>query len=165
MADEFSFDVVSKVDLQAIDDIVNTANKEISVRFDFRGSVSRLEFNKEKGEITVYSDNEGKLPSVTAILQSRSAKRGIDLKAFEYGKVETALGGKAKQAVKIVQGLSKEKAKEIVAGVKNAKIKVTPSIQGETVRVTAKSKDALQETMAIIKGIDVGIPLQFTNFR
>jgi uncharacterized protein YajQ (UPF0234 family) len=165
MADEFSFDVVSEVDLQAVDDAVNAGNKEMSVRFDFRGSVSRLEFDKKKAEITLTSDNEGKLKSVVDILRSRIAKRSIDLKALDYGTLETALGGTVRQMVKIVQGISAEKSKIIVADIKSSKIRVTPSIQADKVRVSSKSKDALQEVMAMLRPKDYGIPLQFTNFR
>lgn len=165
MADEYSFDIVSKVDLQCVDDAVNTANKEMSVRFDFRGSISRLEFNKEKGEVTLYSDDEGKLKSVVDIFQSRSAKRGVNLKSYDYQKVESALGGKVRQLVKIAQGITSEKAKAIVADIKKMKVKATPSIQGEQVRVTSRSKDVLQDIMSTLKGNDYGVPLQFTNYR
>ena len=165
MADEFSFDIVSKVDLQAADDAVNAANREITVRFDFRGSVSKFEFDKKEGKVIVTSDNEGKLKSVIEIMQSRFAKRGIDLKALDYQPLETALGGTVRQAVKITQGISSEKAKTIVADIKNSKIKVTPAIQSEQVRVTSKSKDALQQVMALVKAKDYGLPVQFANYR
>ena len=165
MASDFSFDIVSEIDLQAVDDAVNTANKEMSVRFDFRGSVSRVEFNRDKSELFLYSDNEGKLKSVVDVFRSRAAKRGIDLKAFDYGKVEVALGGKVKQRVAIQQGVNAEKAKRIVADIKKTKIKVTPSIQGDRIRVSSRSKDDLQEAITLVKGGDYGLPLQFINFR
>jgi len=165
MADEYSFDVVSKVDLQAIDDALNAANKEMQVRFDFRGSISRMELDKKSAVITLVSDNEGKLKSVIEILRSRLAKRGIDQKAIELQKLETALGGTVRQTAKIVQGIPSEKAKAMVADIKSAKLKVTPSIQSDQLRVTSKSKDTLQQTMALLKGKDYGIPLQFVNFR
>ena len=165
MADENSFDIVSKVDMQAIDDAVNASNKEISVRFDFRGSSSRLELDRTKAEIQIHSDDEGKLKSVVEIFKGRAAKRGIELKAFEYKPLETALGGKVKQLVKINQGISSEKAKEIVADIKKMKAKVTPSIQSDQVRVTSKSRDSLQDVMALVRSKDYGIPLQFINFR
>ena len=165
MADEYTFDIVSEVELQGVADAVNTANKEISVRFDFRGSVSRMELNKDKGEVTLYSDDEGKLKSVVDIFQSRSAKRSIDLKSYDFQKVESALGGKVRQLVKIAQGLTTEKAKEIVADIKKLKLKVTPSIKGDQVRVASKSKDVLQQIMNVLKSNNYGVPLQFKNYR
>ena len=165
MADEFSFDVVSKVDLQAMDDAVNAASREMEVRFDFRGSVSKIELDKKKAEITLISDDEGKMKSVVDILRGRLAKRGIDQKAIDLQKIETALGQAVRQVAKIQQGVASEKAKAIVADIKAAKLKVTPSIQSDQVRVTSKSKDTLQQAMALFKSKDYGIPLQFTNFR
>ena len=165
MADEYSFDVVSKVDMQAMDDAVNAANKEIGTRFDFRGSISKLELDKKNNLITITSDDEGKLKNVVEILRSRIAKRGIDQKALDFQKLETALGQTVRQAVKIAQGVSSEKAKLIVADIKNSKIKVTPSIQSDQVRVTSKSKDLLQQVIALLRSKDYGIPLQFTNYR
>ena len=165
MADEFSFDVVSKVDLQVVDDAINAANKEIQVRFDFRGSVSRFEFDKKTADITIHSDDEGKLKSVVEILQSRFAKRGIDLKALDFQKVETALGATVRQVVKVKQGVASDKAKAIVADIKASKIKVTPSIQSDQVRVTSKSKNDLQSVISLLRSKDYGLLLQFTNFR
>jgi cyclic-di-GMP-binding protein len=165
MADEFSFDVVSKVEMQNVDDAINAASKELTVRFDFRGSVSKFELDKLKGTVTLTSDDEGKLKSVIEILHSRLAKRGVDLKSLEFEKLEKALGGAVRQVVKINQGIKTEKAKLIVADIKAAKFKVTPSIQSDQVRVTSKSKDTLQDVMAFIKQKDYGIPVQFINFR
>lgn len=165
MADEFSFDVVSKVDLQSLDDAVNAANKEITVRFDFRGSISKFELDRKNSQITLTADDDGKLKSVVEILRSRIAKRGIDQKALDFQPVEKAMGGSVRQQVKIAQGIASEKAKAMVADIKSAKLKVTPSIQAEQVRVTSKSKDTLQEAIALLKSKDYGIPLQFTNFR
>src|SRR5262245_43874448 len=125
MADEFSFDVVSKVDLQSVDDAVNAAQREMTVRFDFRGSVSKMEFDKVKAEISLHSEDEGKLKSVVYILQSRMAKRGVNLKSLDYQKVDIALGGHVKQMVKLKQGINSEKAKAIVADIKKLKSKVT----------------------------------------
>lgn len=165
MADESSFDVVSKIDMQVMDDCINAASKELTVRFDFRGSVSRFELDKKTGEITLTSDDEGKLKSVVEILRSRIAKRGIDQKALDFQKVETALGGAVRQKVKIVQGIASDKAKQMVADIKAAKLKVTPSIQSEQVRVTSKSRDELQKAIALLKSKDYEVPLQFTNYR
>ena len=165
MADEFSFDVVSKVDPQAVDDAVNAANKEISVRFDFRGSISRLDFDKGKDLVTLISDDEGKMKSVVDIFQTRLVKRAVDLKAVEWGKIEASLGGKVRQTAQIKQGIETEKAKAIVARIKELKEKVTPSIRADQVRVTARSKDALQTVITFLKGQDFGQPLQFINYR
>jgi uncharacterized protein YajQ (UPF0234 family) len=165
MADEFSFDVVSKVDMQAVDDAINACKKEIEVRFDFRGSVSSFELNKKDSLITILSDDEGKLKSVVEILRTRFAKRGIDQKALDFQDVEVALGQAVRQKVKIAQGIATEKGKKMVADIKAAKLKVTPSIQSEQVRVTSKSKDTLQQAMALLKSKDYEIPIQFTNFR
>ncbi len=165
MADEFSFDVVSKVDMQAMDDAVNAANKEMEVRFDFRGSISKLELDKKASEIKMVSDDEGKLKSVIEILRSRVAKRGIEQKALDFQKLEVALGNTVRQVVKVLSGIPVEKAKLMVADIKSAKLKVTPSIQSDQVRVTSKSKDTLQQAMALLKSKDYSLPIQFTNYR
>ncbi|MBL0058781.1 MAG: YajQ family cyclic di-GMP-binding protein [Elusimicrobia bacterium] len=165
MAEEFSFDVVSKVDLQAVDNAVNSALREITTRFDFKGSVSRLELDKKGGTLTLFSDNDGKLKSVLDILQNRLVKQGVSLKALDFGSVDPAEGGTVRQTAKIVQGVASEKAKEMVRAIKDAKLKVTSSIQGDQLRVTGKSKDALQEAMALLRGKDFGLALQFVNFR
>jgi len=165
MAQEFSFDVVSKADLQALDNAVNSANREISTRFDFKGSVSRLDLDKKNNTLTFYSDDEGKLKSVIDIVQGRMVRQGVALNALDFQKIEPAERGTVRQVAKITQGIESEKAKEIVRAVKDAKIKVTPSIQGDQLRVTGRSKDDLQAAMALIRARDFGVPLQFTNFR
>lgn len=165
MAQEFSFDVVSKVDLQSMDNAVNSALREITTRFDFKGSVSRLELDKKANTLTLYSDNDGKLKSVVDILQNRLVKQNIPLKSLDYGPVLPAEGGTVRQVAKIVQGVASEKAKEMVRAIKDAKMKVSPSIQGDQLRVTGRSKDELQQAMALLRGQDFGIALQFVNFR
>ncbi|MBK8870142.1 MAG: YajQ family cyclic di-GMP-binding protein [Elusimicrobia bacterium] len=165
MAQEFSFDVVSKVDLQAMDNAVNSALRELTTRFDFKGSVSRLELDKKANTLTLYSDNDGKLKSVVDILQNRLVKQNIPLKSLDYGPVLPAEGGTVRQVAKIVQGVASEKAKEMVRAIKDAKMKVSPSIQGDQLRVTGRSKDELQQAMALLRGQDFGIALQFVNFR
>lgn len=165
MADEFSFDVVSKIDMQVMDDAINAANKELEVRFDFRGSISKFTLDKKASEITMVSDDEGKLKSVVEILRSRIAKKGIDQKVLDFQKLETALGATVRQKVKIQSGIVSEKAKKMVADIKAAKLKVNASIQSDQVRVTSKSKDALQQTMTLLQSNDYGIPVQFTNYR
>lgn len=165
MADEFSFDVVSKVDLQEVENAVNQANKEISTRFDFKGSVSRLEFDKKAPSVTLFSDDEGKLKSVVDIIQNKFVKRNVSLKALDFQKLEPAEKATVRQQVKIKQGIPTEKAKEIVKNIKDAKLKVTPSIQADQVRVTSKSKDELQTVIAFLRAKDFGLDLQFTNYR
>lgn len=165
MAQEFSFDVVSEVDLQAVDNAVNTALREISTRFDFKGSVSRLELDKKEGSLKLFSDDENKLKSVVDILQGRLVRQGISLKALDFQKIESAEGGTVRQVAKITQGIASEKAKEMVRAIKDAKIKVTPAIQGDQLRVTGRSKDDLQAAMGLLRSGDFGVPLQFTNLR
>jgi uncharacterized protein YajQ (UPF0234 family) len=163
MAQEFSFDVVSKTDLQEVSNAVQQAQKELAQRFDFKGSKSSIELADE--EIVLASDDEGKLRSVKDILESKLVKRGVSLKALDYAVLEQAVGGTVRQRAKIVQGIEIEKAKAIVKSIKEAKLKVQASIQSEQVRVTGRAKDDLQKAMAVVKGKDFGIPLQFTNYR
>lgn len=164
MAQDFSFDVVSKLDLQEVENAVNQANKEIQTRFDFKGSVSRMDWDK-KEVITLYSDDEQKLKSVIDILQSKLVKRGISLQALDYQKIEPAEKATVRQPIKMKQGIESEKAKAIVKAIKDAKLKVQASIQGDQLRVASKSKDDLQATITFIRGQDFGVPLQFTNYR
>jgi uncharacterized protein YajQ (UPF0234 family) len=164
MAQDFSFDVVSKLDLQEVENAVNQANKELQTRFDFKGSVSRMDWDK-KEVITLFSDDEQKLKSVIDILQSKLIKRGISLQALDYQKIEAAERATVRQPIKMKQGIESEKAKAIVKAIKDAKLKVQASIQGDQLRVSSKSKDDLQTTITFIRGQDFGLPLQFTNYR
>ena len=163
MAQEFSFDIVSKTDMQEVANAVQQAQKELAQRFDFKGSKSSIELADE--EITLVSDNEGKLIQVKDVLETKLVKRHVALKALEYGKLEQASMGTVRQKAKIVQGIESEKAKAIVKTIKDAKVKVQASIQGDQVRVTGRNKDDLQKAIALIKENDYGIPLQFTNYR
>lgn len=165
MPQEFSFDVVSRVDIQAVEDALNTANKEMTTRFDFKGSVSRIELDKKTGTLTLYSDDQGKLKSVIDIFQGRLIKRGVSLKNLNFKSVEKAEGDSVRQQVAIQQGVPSDKAKTIVAKIKDSKIKATPSIQGDHLRVTSRSKDDLQTTIALLRGLDFGLDLQFDNYR
>jgi cyclic-di-GMP-binding protein len=165
MAQEFSFDVVSKVDLQEVLNAVQQASKEIATRFDFRGSASKVEWNEKELTLTLTSDDAHKLKSVVDILETRLAKRGIAVKSLEYGKIEDAAGGTVRQAAKIQQGIPSEKAKEIVRTIKDRKLKVQAAIQADQVRVSGKNKDDLQAVMTLLRGGDYGLPLQFTNYR
>lgn len=163
MAQEFSFDVVSKTEMQEVANAVQQAQKELAQRFDFKGSKSSIELAAD--EITLVSDDEGKLRQVIDLLETRLVKRHVALKSLDYGKIEAASLGTVRQKAKIVQGIESEKAKAIVKSIKDAKIKVQASIQGDQVRVTGRNKDDLQKAIAVIKANDYGIPLQFTNYR
>jgi uncharacterized protein YajQ (UPF0234 family) len=163
MAQEFSFDIVSKTEMQEVANAVQQAQKELAQRFDFKGSKSSIELTGE--EIVLVSDDEGKLVSVKDILETKLVKRKVALKALEYGKLEPALGGTVRQRAKIVQGIETEKAKAIVKTIKEAKLKVQASIQADQVRVVGRTKDDLQRAIAVIRENDYGIPVQFTNYR
>lgn len=165
MADEYSFDIVSKVDLQEVLNAVQQAMKELGQRFDFKGSKSTIELNQNQNEITVVSDDEHKLKSVLDILQSKLIKRGIALKALNYGKIEQAAGGTVRQVITLQQGIPVEKAKEIVKFVKGAKLKVQPEIQKDQVRIRAKKIDDLQTLINSIKEKDFDIHIEFINYR
>lgn len=163
MAATYSFDVVSQVDIQEVDNAVNQAMKEISQRYDFKNSKSEIELGKD--EIKIISDDEYKLETVIEILKAKLIKRGISPKALEFGKVEKATLGAARVNAKIVNGIAKDKAKEIVSEIKNSKIKVQAQIMEDQLRVTGKAKDDLQAVMSMLKEKDFNIALQFTNYR
>jgi uncharacterized protein YajQ (UPF0234 family) len=163
MPQDFSFDVVSKTDMQEILNAIQQAQKELATRFDFKGSKSEIDFKEE--EIVLVSDDEGKLRSLKEIVESKLVKRKVSLKAIDYQKLEQATLGTVRQKAKIVQGIESDKAKAIVRAIKDAKIKVQAAIQGDQVRVTGRSKDDLQRAINTIKENDFGIPLQFINYR
>jgi uncharacterized protein YajQ (UPF0234 family) len=158
-----SFDIVSKVDLQEVDNAVNQASKEIAQRYDFKGSKS--EITQEKETIKILADDDYKLKAVIDVLQSKLIKRNIPIKSLDYGKVEQASGGMVRQQITIQQGISKEKGKEIVAAIKESKLKVQGQIQDDQVRVTGKNRDDLQDTIQFLKAKDLDIEMQYTNFR
>ncbi len=164
MAAECSFDVVSKVDITEVKNAVAQAMKEIGQRYDFKGSTSDIEM-KDDAELILKSDDEIKLKAVIDVLQSKLHKRGVSIRAMEYGKLEQAMKGTVRQVVKINQGIPVEKAKKLVAALKDSKLKAQASIQGDQLRVSGKDKDMLQEAMALFKKNDQGVDLQFTNFR
>jgi uncharacterized protein YajQ (UPF0234 family) len=163
MAAENSFDVVSKIDMAEVTNAVTQAMKEISQRFDFKGSKSNI--TQEKEDLVIVSDDEYKLKSVIDILQNKLVKRGVPIKNVSYGKVEAATGGTVRQRLTLQQGIPTDKAKEIVKAIKDSKIKVQASIQADQVRVSGKSRDDLQSIIALLKGKDFGIALQFDNYR
>lgn len=160
---EFSFDVVSRVDKQAWEDAINQARREIATRFDFKNSKSSIEQNGM--EAVVIADDDLKLRNVIDIIQSKSAKRGINLKALKYGKVEPASHGTLRQAVRCEQGIAQERAKKLVESIKSAKLKVSTQIQDDQLRVFGKSKDELQRAIQLLKGMDLDFPVQFVNYR
>jgi uncharacterized protein YajQ (UPF0234 family) len=163
MAQDSSFDIVSKTEMQEVTNAIQQAQKELAQRFDFKGSKSSIELTGE--EIILVSDDEGKLRSVKDIVETKLVKRGVSLKAVEYQTLEQAAGGTVRQRAKIVQGIEIEKAEAIVKAIKDAKLKVQASIQSDQVRVTGRNKDDLQTAIALVKGKDFGIPLQFVNYR
>lgn len=158
-----SFDIVSKVDMQEVDNAVNQAIKEIAQRYDFKGSKS--EISLEKDSIKVLSDDDYKLKAVVDVLQSKFIKRNISIKAMQYAKPEQASGGMVRQIITIQQGISKEKGKDIIAAIKEAKLKVQAQIQDDQVRVTGKSIDDLQDIIALLKEKNMDIEMQYVNFR
>ncbi|VBB08692.1 Hypothetical protein LUCI_3970 [Lucifera butyrica] len=163
MAKDCSFDIVSEVDMQEVDNAVNQTAKEIGQRFDFRGSKANVSLEGE--QIKIVADDDYKLKSVIDILQTKVIKRGISLKSLDYGRVEPAAQGTVRQLITIKKGISKEKGKEVVAAIKDPKLKVQAQIMDDQVRVSGKNKDDLQNVIAKLKQADFGIDLQFVNFR
>ena len=164
MASDNSFDIVSKVDLQEVRNAIDQASKEIHTRFDLKNSHSEIRLEGSDA-IQLASADEYKLKAVTEILEQKLVKRGVSLKALTFGKVEQASGSTVRQKITLQQGIASEKAKEIVRIVKDAKKKAQASIQGDTVRISGKDRDTLQEIIALLKGHDFGIDMQFTNYR
>jgi uncharacterized protein YajQ (UPF0234 family) len=162
-----SFDITSDVDWQEVDNAVNQALKEVLGRFDFKGIKNEIQFDRKAKNITIVCSEESKIEAVRDVLQSKMIKRGISLLSLDYKNPEPAFGGSARQVIQVMAGISKEKGKEVIAAVKDSKIKVQAQIQDEQVRVTGKSRDDLQECMALLKGKQdqLKIPMQFGNFR
>jgi uncharacterized protein YajQ (UPF0234 family) len=158
-----SFDIVSQIDMQEVDNAVNQTVKEITQRYDFKNSKS--EVTLEKDSIRILADDDFRLKAIVDILQSKCIKRGVSLKALKYGAVESASGGLVRQIVTLQQGISKEKGKEIIAAIKETRLKVQGQIQEDQVRVTGKNIDDLQEIIKLLKGKDLGVEMQFINFR
>ena len=163
MAAENSFDIVCKVDMQEVTNALDQARREIDTRYDLKGSKNEVKL--EEADITLTVPDEMKLKAVIDILQSKLHKRGIPLKALDYGKVEEASGGTLRQKIAIQQGIPIEKAREIVRLVKDSKVRVQVAIQEDQVRVSGKNRDDLQKIIALVKDRDFGIALQFTNYR
>jgi uncharacterized protein YajQ (UPF0234 family) len=159
-----SFDVVSQVDPQEVRNAVDQASRELNTRFDFKGTDSSIDLGTD--EMTLRSATEDRLKAVRQVLEEKLVKRNVSLKALDYGKVEEASGGSARQVVKIVAGISSEKARELNKHIKELGLKgIQSQTQGDQLRVTGKKRDDLQGVIAALKGHDFGIPLQFENFR
>jgi cyclic-di-GMP-binding protein len=158
-----SFDIVSELDMQEVENAINTARKEIESRYDLRGTQSEIKWDKK--EITLMSNDEARLAVVKDILQSKIHKRNIDLRALKFEKSEPAGGMLLRQKVTLVQGIDKEIAKDLTKLIRDSKLKVQAQIQDEKVRVTGKNRDDLQECMSVVKNSGPKVPLQFTNMR
>lgn len=158
-----SFDIVSEVDMQEIDNAVNQARKQIQTRYDFKGSKSEIQWDRKS--ITILADDDYKLNAIKDILQGKVHHRGIDIRALKFEDAQKATGNMWRQPVTIVAGLDKENAKKMVKLIKDSKIKVQVAINDDKVRVTSKSIDTLQETMSFVKGAQFEVPVQFVNMR
>lgn len=159
-----SFDIVVKTDLQEVDNAVNQAIKELAQRYDFRGSKSKIDWDK-KGEIGLLADDDFKLEALLEIVRGKLVKRGVSVRNLDYGKKEPSFDGSVRQKVTIQQELPTEKGKEIVKVLKESKLKVQGAIREGEVRVTGKNRDDLQAAIALLKGQDFELDLQYTNFR
>jgi cyclic-di-GMP-binding protein len=164
MASDSSFDVVSRVDPQELDNALNQARKEIAGRFDFKHSIASIESDEKT--ITVLADDELKLRNVIDIIQSKAVKRGIDLKAFDMSKEpEAASGSTLRQKIGVRAGIPKDKSKPLIDAIKSSKLKVQAQYQDEQIRVSGKSRDDLQKVQQLLKGLSFDLPLQFVNYR
>ncbi len=164
MASDSSFDVVSKVEIQEVKNAIDQASKEVHARFDLKDSKSSIEL-QGTDTIQLASQDDYKLKAVVEILSQKLVKRGVSLKNLEFEKIEPAAGSSVRQKIKLVQGIPSEKAKAIVAAIKDSKKKAQASIQGDTVRIVSKDRDVLQDVIALLRGKDFGVELQFTNYR
>jgi len=165
MAQQNSFDIVSEVNMQEVDNALNQAQKEVAQRYDLKDSKSTINFDQKEKIATVSSLNEFTLKSVVDVLQNKFIKRGIHLKSLEYSPVEQAAGGTARQKITLRVGIDKENAKTLVKIIKDSKLKVQAQIMEEQVRVSGKDRDELQAVIAKLKALDFPLPLQFTNYR
>jgi cyclic-di-GMP-binding protein len=165
MADTNSFDIVSEVNMQEVDNAINQARKEIAQRYDFKGSKSSIELDQKEKHLTVISDDDFKLKSVIDILQNKLIKRGVAVKALDYGTVEPAANSTVRQIIKLRVGIDKENAKLIVKMIKDTKLKVQAQIMEDQVRVSGKNKDDLQAVMKLLRDADLKFAMQFTNYR
>lgn len=165
MAQQFSFDIVSEIDMQEVDNAVNQASKEIHQRYDLKDTGSNFDLNKGDKKITITSKDEYTLKTVVDVLQNKFIKRAISLKALKYDEVEPATGGTVRQVVELQSGISKENSKKLVKIIKDSKLKVQAAIQDEQVRVSGKAKDDLQDVINLVKESNLDFPTQFVNYK
>ena len=165
MAQQNSFDIVSEVNMQEVDNALNQARKEVATRYDFKDSKTSIDFAEKEKEITLHTEDDFRLKAVVDILQNKFIKRGIAIKTLKYGTVETASGGTIRQKITLQVGIDKENAKKLVQIIKDTKRKVQASIMEDQIRVTGKDKDDLQAIIALLRGTDFPLSLQFTNYR
>lgn len=163
MAKDASFDIVSQIDMQEVDNAINQALREIETRFDFKNSKSDIKHESDK--LTLISDDEFKLKNVVDILETKFVKRNLSLKALQYGKIESAAGDTVRQVVTLQQGIDKDQAKKIIKMIKDSKLRVQAQIQDDQVRVSGKNRDDLQEIIKIIREADLEFDVQFSNYR
>lgn len=165
MASTFSFDIVSEVNFMEVDNAISQAQKELSQRYDFKGSKSSIDYNKSDKKITLIGDDEFKLKALIDIVEGKFAKRGVSLKSMEYKAKEQAFEGTIRQVIQLVSGLPSDKAKELSKLIKTKGFKVNTQIDGSKVKVTSPKKDELQAVIAFLKTANFSLPLQFTNYR
>lgn len=165
MAKDSSFDIVSEIDLQIIDDVVNVAMKDINNRFDLKGTGSKIEFDRNSKKVTFFAQSEFQVKQIKDILRQKMAKREVSSKCLKAQTIEKASGDTVREVNDLVCGIDKEQAKKMVKDIKDLKIKVQAAIQEDKIRVSGKSRDDLQAVIAMVKGKDYPIPLQFNNYR
>ncbi len=165
MPDTSSFDIVSKVDLQEVDNAINQARKEIAQRYDFKGSKTSIELIQKEHEVVILSDDDFRMKATVDLLQSKFVKRGVPLKAFTYGKIEPAAGSLVRQTIKLQNGIDKENARLIVKMIKDTKLRVQAQIMDDQVRVSGKNKDDLQAVIAMLRKADLNFSMQYINYR
>ncbi len=160
-----SFDVVSQIELPEVNNAIQQAMKEITTRYDLKDSKSKIELNEKDKKLTLTSADDFKLKAITEILNQKLVKRGVPIRNLEYGVINSASGSTVKQEITLISGIATEKAKEITKLIKDSKLKVQAAIQGDLVRISGKDRDTLQQAIALLRGGDFGIELQFINFR
>lgn len=165
MAQQNSFDIVSEVNLQEVDNAVNQARKEIAQRYDFKGMNASIEFDEKEKKLILIARDDFHVKSAVDVLQSKLIKRGVHLKALRYESIEAAAGGNARQVITLQIGIDKEHAKEITKMIKDTKLRVQAQIMEDQIRVTGKNKDDLQAVMAMLRGHDFSFAMQFVNYR
>ena len=166
MASQSSFDVTTSVDLQEVDNAVNQAQKEISQRYDFKGSIAEIDFSRAEGTLSLTAESEYRMEALFDALQSKLIKRGVPVKNLDIGEIKPAGGDKVTRVIKLKMALDGDTAKKVAAAIKDAKLKrVQAAIQGDQVRVSSPSKDDLQEAMTLLRGKDFGVELKFGNYR